>query len=136
MAMKWFLYGDLLRRADHAHQTVHVTAPATNLYMVQQHLLDRKVPLYHVALLGEDRRTGAKRLFEHGPIRTNHCMLDQCELENAVLAPLPPVAYTIDDIRDFESTLPTRYILGVRDCRHHVRDLMAWCYASASDPER
>ena len=128
--MNRFLYGDILRHADHARRTVRVAAPATDLFLVQQQLLvaRSKVPLYHVALLGEDRRSGARRVFEHGPIRTNRCDARECRLSDAVLMPLPPVGVTIDDILAFEDTLPKRYIPGVRDCRHHVRDLMAWCY--------
>jgi hypothetical protein len=126
------LYGDVIRHADRAHSLARPTAsPSTNLYLVQQQLvvIDRKLPIYHIALLGEDTVTGARRVFEHGPIRTAaDSNKDAQTIQNAIVSPLPAVEYTIDDIAEFEKTLPTQYIIGRRDCRHHVRDLLTWCY--------
>lgn len=132
------LYGDVIRRVDSAHRLARpTTAPSTHLYLVQQQLvvIDRKLPIYHVALLGEDAVTGSRRVFEHGPLRVvdsnkDACLRDQrrCTIEDAIVSPLPAVEYTIDEIAEYEKTLPTQYIIGRRDCRHHVRDLLTWCY--------
>jgi len=35
---------------------------------------------------------------------------------------------TIENIAEFEARLPTKYIIGIRDCRHHVLDLLHYLY--------
>lgn len=41
---------------------------------------------------------------------------------------LPNTHRTLDELVDYENKLPNMYMLGVRDCRHHVSDMLCFCY--------
>ena len=43
---------------------------------------------------------------------------------------LPNIILSIDDIKYFESQQNNNYILGINDCRHHVCNLLDFCYPS------
>jgi hypothetical protein len=122
------LYGEIIRRTQAIEgRRTGVGSPNTHVFLIHQHLViaERRVPVYHVALLGECMTTGARRVYEHGPVATR---TNTGAIGDAVLTQLPPVVHTLDDIATFEATLPKTYLLGIRDCRHHVRDLLSWCY--------
>lgn len=126
-----FLYADVYRYARPPTTSVART-PRTSLFLVQQPLqLPVRVPLYHVAVLGVDR-FGRREVFEHGPwrARMEHAGYSADDAAT-VLTRLPGVETSLDAILEYEATLPRRYILGVRDCRHHVSDLLKWCYNNA-----
>jgi hypothetical protein len=122
------VYADVIRYVAKASPVAKHAVPApTNICLLQQRLrLPGPVPLYHVGLLGEDVHTGERRLFEHGPedwVGNRFAIQD-----DVVCTPLPPVYRALDDISEYANTLPQAYILGIRDCRHHVADILKWCY--------
>lgn len=41
---------------------------------------------------------------------------------------LPNIDLSIHDIVEAEESLPSMYLLGVHDCRHHVSDMLKLCY--------
>lgn len=41
---------------------------------------------------------------------------------------LPNVSHDMHGIIEHEQALPRMYVLGVRDCRHHVSDMLSFCY--------
>ena len=117
------LYSKVLRRVQGARCTGH----ATSITLIQQPVCFVKnvcpPMVYHVALLGEAE--GDRRIFEHGPVRYD---VARAVGDSDVLVALPSVRRTLDDIAAFEATLPTQYVIGVRDCRHHVLDLLDFLY--------
>lgn len=84
------------------------------------------VPMtHHVAVVVHDgHRT---RTFEHG-IRglpmPNFVYRSDVESDIVEVGETP---MTISDIESYERTLPTHYVLGVRDCRHHAADILEFC---------
>ena len=44
---------------------------------------------------------------------------------------LPNVDHDMSEIIEHEEGLPGVYVLGVRDCRHHVSDMLSFCYPYA-----
>lgn len=80
--------------------------------------------VYHVGLVvcEADQCT----IFEHGPIQSDPSRA--IDLTTSIIVPLPSVKNTLQDVRTFEKTLPTKYIVGIRDCRHHVLDLLEYLY--------
>ena len=123
------LYSRVLRRV----QSARATGSATSLVLVQQKVC---VPVtarmcasfpgvYHIAVLAECAESGATVLLEHGPAVYD----PRRELEpGTVRIALPGVRDTLEELLAFEATLPTRYLPGVRDCRHHVLDILAHVY--------
>ena len=107
-------------------ETARATGTSTHVQLIRQQIcIGRVCPrqVYHVGLLVH---TGAnRRIFEHGPVQYDH----RRSLEDGTITvPLPTVWNSIDDIAEFESTLPKQYLIGVRDCRHHVLDLLDYLY--------
>jgi hypothetical protein len=86
--------------------------------------------VYHVALLARSDARGATRtrVLEHGPVKYDASRFELELVDPAIFIPLPSVHNTIDDIIEFEASLPTKYIIGIRDCRHHVLDLLNYLY--------
>lgn len=41
---------------------------------------------------------------------------------------LPNISYTIEELVEFEASLPKAYIIGLSDCRHRVSDMLNLCY--------
>ena len=41
---------------------------------------------------------------------------------------LPNIPFELQEIVEFEDTLPSNYVFGMRDCRHHVSDVLRFCY--------
>jgi hypothetical protein len=76
-----------------------------------------------VGLLGCDDTH--RRIFEHGPVKYD---VHRSMCDKTLLIELPYVHNSIEDIVAFESMLPTTYLLGYRDCRHHVLDLLEYLY--------
>lgn len=118
------LYSRVLAKIEKARPT----GKTTSLALIQQRVcvLPKVCPphIYHVGLVAES--SGRKHIFEHGPIEYDP--LRALEFEDTVYVQLPSVINTIDDILTFELTLPTKYIIGMRDCRHHVIDLLDYLY--------
>lgn len=116
------LYSKVLRKIEGARQT----GSMTRVTLLQQPVCVARVcppMVYHVGLIGitgDDRR-----LFEHGPVKYD---ASRTMCDRTLLIPLPSVWNTLDDISDFEASLSTQYIPGIRDCRHHVLDLLDYLY--------
>lgn len=118
------LYSKVLRQVQGAKQT----GSATHVMLVQQRVClvrQRVCPplIYHVGLVVADRN-GRHHLLEHGPVKYDPLR----PLESCYAAALPSVRNSIDEIIEFERSLPTEYILGIRDCRHHVLDILEYLY--------
>jgi len=82
---------------------------------------------HHVAVLVVDIHGQQRhRLFEHGSgiaiPRSLYRKNADLEIED-----LGDTIKTIEDIERYEKTLPKHYVLGARDCRHHARDILAFC---------
>lgn len=107
------------------------TGTTTQLVFVRQRLVlpvtKHVLPLHHVALIAED---GTRRhILEHGPYRAQgNQSTDDLPALGVLYMPLPSVDLTLEEILAYEDTLPRTYIVGVRDCRHHVRDLLKFVY--------
>jgi hypothetical protein len=48
---------------------------------------------------------------------------------------LPACPVDLDELLAFEASLPREYVLGMRDCRHHVIDLLTWAYGLPVDAD-
>jgi hypothetical protein len=121
------LYSRVLRKIESARQT----GSTTKITLLQQPVCVARVcppMVYHVGLIGitgDDRR-----IFEHGPIKYDQTR-PMCD--RTLLIPLPSVRNTLDDISAFEAMLSPQYIVGIRDCRHHVLDLLDYLYGELYD---
>lgn len=78
--------------------------------------------LYHVGLVLEDETD--RRIFEHGPVQYDPLR----SFDDAVIVPLPSVSHTVEQVQAYQDSMPDTYIPGIRDCRHHVIDLLAFLY--------
>ena len=130
------LYARVLKAVENARQT----GETTSVVLVQQKICVRaggratgRGPVmcppgvYHVGILA--RSGDAKRVFEHGPVKYDASRFEQQAMEDPTLfIPLPSVENSLEDLAAFESSLPTKYIIGIRDCRHHVLDLLNYLY--------
>lgn len=99
----------------------------TRVYLVRQ---PTRLPgIDHVALLFDAPR-GERRevhVADHGP-RTGN-LLNDLWVSELRITRLPGLRDTsIDDVRAFEAGLTTAYVPFLRDCRHHVMDVLEYCY--------
>ncbi len=103
------------------------------VYLIRQPT--RLPAIDHVALLFDAPR-GARRdvhIADHGPSTGN--LINDIWVSRLTVTGLPPVARTIDEVREFESRLPTEYVPLVRDCRHHVLDVLDWLYGPGGEQQ-
>jgi hypothetical protein len=118
------LYSKVLHKIERARQT----GATTHMTLLQQPVcLVRVCPpmIYHVGLIGVSSTDGERRIFEHGPVKYD---LSREMCDKTLMIPLPSVKNTLDEIAAFESLLPDQYLVGIRDCRHHVLDLLDYLY--------
>lgn len=80
--------------------------------------------IHHVAVLVRDPKTDAHRVFEH---TSNVRIVKYMFLKPQQLTLMGRTPMTMEDIVAYEETLPKKYILGVRDCRHHASDILRFC---------
>jgi hypothetical protein len=85
--------------------------------------------VYHVGIRVHER--DVHRIFEHGPIAYDPTR--EIDPATNIIIPLPSVERSIEDIMSFESTLPSTYLVGIRDCRHHVLDLLDYLYVHGTE---
>ena len=102
----------------------------TRVYLVRQ---PTRLPFVdHVALIFDAPR-GERRdvhLAVLGPATGN--LFNDLWVSDLTVTRLPGLRHvTIDDVREFEAGLTTRYVPFVRDCRHHVMDVLDFCYPPA-----
>ena len=125
------LTGPLYSKVLDKIKTAQTTGTTTRITLIQQRICLAKVArvevcpprLYHVGLLAEDNEM--RRIFEHGPVKYDHA---RDVFEDDIIIPLPSVIQTVQDIEAFEKSLPSKYVIGIRDCRHHVLDLLHFLY--------
>lgn len=110
------LYGKIYA---HINTTARSTGTTSKVALIQQRI--NRTPLYHVGLYVEER--GFAKIFEHGPVH-----YDRFREVDGVIVPLPHIKHSIRALEEFEATLPTEYIPGIRDCRHHVLDILQFIY--------
>ena len=117
------LYSKVLKKIHTARSTGDVTSVA----LIQQRICLVKVcppMMYHVGILAVSE--GGQRIFEHGPVAFDSAR--DLVKENTIFIPLPSVANSLEDLEQFQATLPKKYVMGVRDCRHHVVDILDYLY--------
>lgn len=100
-------------------RTSRSTGTTSRVTLLQQRI--NSTPLFHVGLYVEER--GFSKIFEHGPIQ-----YDRFREVDGISVPLPHVKHSIRQLEEFEASLPKEYLIGVRDCRHHVLDLLTFLY--------
>lgn len=99
------------------------------VYLIRQ---PTKLPCVdHVALLF-DVPQGPRRevhVSDHGP-STGTLVNDIWTSPGLHFTKLPYIQKTMQEVKDFEAQMPFEYIPFVHDCRHHVLDLLNFCYGS------
>jgi len=116
------LYGKVYKKI---HSIPKATGNVSKVALIQQriHVFNVQPPLYHVGLVIIEK--DLSYISEHGPIRYDpYRSWDH----NSVTIELPGVHNTIRDVQEFEAGLPLNYIVGIRDCRHHVLDVLDYLY--------
>lgn len=124
---RFLLSGPLYSTVYEKVRLARSTGDATKLALIQQRVCMPTTtvcsPIYHVGLLGESGNR--RRIFEHGPVKYNPLR----EINgDTIIIDLPAVKQTLDELEAIERTLPSIYFVGIRDCRHHVLDLLAIIY--------
>lgn len=97
------------------------------VYLIRQ---PTKLPcIDHVALLFDVPR-GPRRevhMSDHGP-RTGTLINEVWTSPGLQFTKLPYADRTMEEVKAFEAEMPLEYIPFVHDCRHHVLDLLDFCY--------
>ena len=131
-SLKGPLYSKIYRKVREARPT----GTKTGVALFQQRVCVVVCPpgIYHVGLIVRDERGGVRheRILEHGPVVYDDATFSRRE-SASVFVPLPDVGDSIEDILEFERRLPKNYVIGVRDCRHHVLDLLEYLYGGNVD---
>lgn len=65
---------------------------------------------------------------EHNPSWSKYTSSWKPNWKDEISIQLPNIPMDMETIIDHEQSLPNMYILGVRDCRHHVSDMLNFCY--------
>lgn len=120
------VYGDVISTARQA--LLRPTTGPTTMTLVRCKIYPRVAGLYHVGLLAElDSQQPSIAVLEHGP-HSLHGAPDYEETEWDRVLQLPGVALTPDELLRYQNQLPKWYLLGVRDCRHHIVDILRFAY--------
>lgn len=82
--------------------------------------------------LSKDTDTTRIYISEHCPkwdsTREDEHLRYQFEWEEELSVQLPNIPYGMREIVSYDQHLPDHYVLGFRDCRHHVVDMLRFCY--------
>lgn len=113
------MYGQVIIHAKRAQCVPHRGDTHLTLFRSKLH---PGVKVYHVGLLAENE--GNVIVLEHGPINAR---LPAAQPLERVMQ-LPGVELSLQELLDYQDTLPKHYLIGVRDCRHHVIDVLNFCY--------
>lgn len=122
---------------DTKHQYKEVHSRAVQVIKVNQSKGNTRVRLvyrnigyfedvYHVYLEFSECNSNnfcTTYISEHKPFWDNQQSINQEEIIQ-----MPNISLEIQDILKLESELPSMYVLGIRDCRHHVVDMLQLCY--------
>ena len=123
MSLTGPLYSKIYRKI----QSARPMGTKTNVTLFQQKLCMASLcppGIYHVGLLGASLEQ--ERIFEHGPVTLQ--ARPHFVKNDTIFVPLPSVDRSLDDILEFQESLPKKYVVGIRDCRHHVLDLLEYLY--------
>ena len=105
----------------------HESTGSTQVRFVSKALRGKHDTKYrHVSLEFMDHNTGMFKVSEKYSLSLCNDWRDEFSIG------LPNVHWTIEEIEEFESSIPNMYILGLMDCRHHVADMLRMCYFSGS----
>ena len=133
-----FLYDDLQKIIEHGEHKGH-----TQVRFVSRSLRgQRDTQFRHVFLEFRQQQQNQhknkpwmnSRLYisEHNPYwaRNNNNNNNKKTLyyRDEISILLPNVTHDMRKIIDHEEGFPGMYVLGVRDCRHHVSDMLSFCY--------
>lgn len=126
------VYGNVISRARRATAAPH--RGDTRITLLRSRLPG--LPIYHVALLAEKAETAETaekaeiHVMEHGPVRLRNNVESSISLlpDYERVLELPSVPFEIHELQALEAVLPKIYLLGVRDCRHHVIDILDALY--------
>ena len=78
--------------------------------------------LRHVSLeFSDSKDTHVSEIYSNVAINPN-------DWKDEFTISLPNIDIPVYEIQDAEESLPTMYILGMHDCRHHVSDMLKLCY--------
>lgn len=111
----------------------------TRVRFVSRNLRKKNTSFRHVFLEfqrgipNKRNNTSSSRIYvsEHAPFWSTIIEERQEGLfdwEEEISIQLPNIPYGMTEIMTYDSNLPQTYLLGVRDCRHHVRDMLTFCY--------
>lgn len=65
--------------------------------------------------------------------REDEHLRSQFEWKEELSLQLPNIPYGMREIVSYDEHLPDHYVLGFRDCRHHVVDMLRFCYPVIPD---
>lgn len=73
---------------------------------------------------------------EHNPSWVKYTSTWKPNWKDEISIQLPNIPMDMETIIEHEESLPSMYVLGVRDCRHHVSDMLNFCYQDVlNDPK-
>jgi hypothetical protein len=129
-----FIYKDLQKIIDHGENKGD-----TRVRFVSRSLLRKHDNFARHVFLEFQRRSSKEPhptqpmdmqiyISEHNPSWARYTSVWRPDWKDEISIQLPNIHFDMDDIIEHEQTLPNMYMLGVRDCRHHVSDMLHFCY--------
>lgn len=128
-----FLYNDLNKIIDKEDNFGH-----TRVRFVSRALRNKNDNIFRHVFLEFQRGVPAKRhntstsrvyVAEHAPswatIMEQNSLFDW---KDELSIQLPNIPYGFTEIIQHDKDLSPVYLLGIRDCRHHVQDMLHFCY--------
>jgi hypothetical protein len=128
MVIKNILYHDLPRRIDQARQ--RPSSGNTRVSVVWYKLRTPSVPIYHVALRGEESICQNAIELERAPLDESHVLGAgwNWDPHPSIVQQLPDIDICLEEMVKFADSLPPDYILFKNDCRHFVSDMLVHLY--------
>jgi hypothetical protein len=126
--MERLIHHDIPHKIDLVKRT-RLAGTGPQLHILQQKAKvtsNTKIQICHYALMVVD---GAHTLtiMQHHP--RSWLFPDSIFEDEAVVTPLPRAYQKLESILECDGTLSKKpYMLWKRDCRHHVSDLLSFCY--------
>lgn len=117
----------------------HTSFGHTRVRFVSRNLRKKNINLRHVFLEfqrgipNKRNNSSYSRMYisEHAPFWSTILEERQEGLfdwEEEISIQLPNIPYGMTEIMAYDKNLPQTYMLGIRDCRHHVCDMLSFCY--------
>ena len=126
-----FIYRDICQKVIRINDSPRFNNKANKVNQTKVYLVKHTIgnlPIYHYCVLF-DKPVETRRqihLCDFGP--TRGMQISHVFENNIELTKMPSISLSIEDIKEFEKTLPQNYILLYRDCRHHTLDILNYCY--------